>query len=125
VLTSQCAQLDEANRAWQEFHQAQINTLCTKLNDWITIDASSSLEQIADQMIYHMASERQNMIEKYDLLEKTIDELQINQQSNINRQERIKEQYENELNEKKNLIDQMQCRFDTIREERDTQTIGK
>jgi len=50
-LTVQCAQLDEANRAWQQFHQNQLEIFRNKLQDWILLDENSTLEQIAQQIV--------------------------------------------------------------------------
>jgi hypothetical protein len=62
-LTTQCAQLDEANRAWQQFHQNQLEIFRNKLQDWILFDDNSNLEQIAQQVIVQLdqlANSREN-----------------------------------------------------------------
>jgi hypothetical protein len=51
-LTTRCAQLDEANRAWQQFHQNQLEIFREKLKDLISIDPNSSLEQIAEKLLH-------------------------------------------------------------------------
>ncbi len=53
-LTVQCAQLDEANRAWQQFHQNQLEIFRNKLQDWIPLDENFTLEQIAQQIVIHL-----------------------------------------------------------------------
>jgi hypothetical protein len=51
ALTAQCAQLDEANRAWQQYHQNQLELFRKNLEDWIFLDENSTLEQIGQQII--------------------------------------------------------------------------
>jgi hypothetical protein len=53
-LTAQCAQLDEANRAWQQFHENQLGIFRNKLQDWILLDENSTLEQIAQQIVIQL-----------------------------------------------------------------------
>jgi chromosome segregation ATPase len=53
-LTAQCSQLDEANRAWQQFHQSQLEIFRNKLQDWIPLDDNFTLEQIAQQIVIHL-----------------------------------------------------------------------
>jgi hypothetical protein len=70
VLTAQCAQLDEANRAWQVYQQTQIDTFVDKLRAQVTLDSMTSFDQIADMIVNQIQSERDNHTEKYQLLEK-------------------------------------------------------
>ena len=51
ALTAQCAQLDEANRAWQQYHQTQLENLRKQLQDWIFLDENDTLEQIGQRII--------------------------------------------------------------------------
>ncbi len=51
ILTAQCTQLNEANLAWQQFHQNQLEIFRNKLQDWILLDENSTLEQIAQQIV--------------------------------------------------------------------------
>jgi len=50
-LTTQSTQLDEDNRAWQQFHQNQLEIFREKLQNWISLDTNSTLEQIAQQIL--------------------------------------------------------------------------
>ena len=54
TLTAQCAQLDEANRAWQQYHQNELESFRKKLQNWILFDEKSTLEQIAQEIIVHL-----------------------------------------------------------------------
>ena len=74
-LTAQCAQLDEANRAWQLYHQAQADTLRTKLQEHLPIDESTPFDQIPEVIIDQMIRERHGADEKYHLLEKVNNDL--------------------------------------------------
>lgn len=60
LLTTQCSQLDEANRACQQFHQNQLELLCQKLQDHITLNTDFTLEQIANEMLNQLSSYQQN-----------------------------------------------------------------
>lgn len=53
-LTAQVAQLDEANHAWQQFHQNQLEIFRNKLQNWILLDENSTLEQIAQQILLQL-----------------------------------------------------------------------
>ena len=53
-LTAQCSQLNEANLAWQQFHQNQIELFRNKLQDSVLLDENSTLEQIAQQILVHL-----------------------------------------------------------------------
>lgn len=50
----QCAQLEEANRAWQQYHQSQLDIFRQALKDWIQCDDQSTLEQIAQHIIIRL-----------------------------------------------------------------------
>ena len=51
ALTTRCTQLDQANHAWQEFHQNQLLPFREKLQESMPIDSNSSLEQIAQDIL--------------------------------------------------------------------------
>ncbi|UJR13672.1 hypothetical protein I4U23_000684, partial [Adineta vaga] len=53
-LTAQCGQLDEANRAWQQFHQNQIDFFRDKFHDWIQVDPNSTVDQIGQQILGYL-----------------------------------------------------------------------
>ena len=51
LLTTRCTQLDQANHAWQEFHQNQLVPFREKLQESLPIDSDASLEQIAQDIL--------------------------------------------------------------------------
>ncbi|CAF5016121.1 unnamed protein product, partial [Rotaria sp. Silwood1] len=51
ILTTQCAQFDEANRAWQQFQQAQLDNFRNKFKHILFIDNNLSLDQIGQLLI--------------------------------------------------------------------------
>ena len=50
-LTEQHAQLEEANRAWHQYHQTQLEIFRHQLKDWIPFDEHTSLEQMAQNIV--------------------------------------------------------------------------
>jgi hypothetical protein len=74
-LTGQCAQLDEANRAWQQYQQTQFDNFRDKICDVLPIDENTSFDEIAQQITEQISKEREDFSERYAELEKTIDEL--------------------------------------------------
>jgi len=75
TLTSQCAQLDEANRAWQQYQQTQFDNFREKICDVLPIDENASFDEIAQQITEQINKEREDVNERYAELVKTIDEL--------------------------------------------------
>ncbi len=75
ALTAQCAQLDEANRAWQLYHQTQLNNFQTKLHEYLPIDESTSFDEIAQQIADQVTKEREDFSEKYQALERDNNDL--------------------------------------------------
>jgi hypothetical protein len=71
ILTAQCAQLDEANRAWQQYHQTQLDSFRNKLVDQLAIDENTSLDEIGQQIIDQMNKEREDSNERHQEIEKT------------------------------------------------------
>ena len=60
-LTAKCAQLDEANRAWQTYHQTQVDSFRDKLQANLPIENNLSLDDIAQQILQHLQqTEEQN-----------------------------------------------------------------
>ena len=55
ALTEQYAQLDEANRSWQEFHQQQLGLFRQTMKDWISFDETSTLEKMAQQIVAQLS----------------------------------------------------------------------
>ena len=50
-LKNECAQLAEANHAWLQYHQNQLDLFRKNLEDWIFLDENATLEQIGQQII--------------------------------------------------------------------------
>ncbi|CAF4156380.1 unnamed protein product, partial [Rotaria sordida] len=96
VLTNQCAQFDEANRAWQQFQQAQLDNFRNKLRDHFPFDENLSFDQIAQLIINQIIKEREDFNQQYEILQKTNDELRSESEINL---ETIKESYINTINE--------------------------
>ncbi|CAF3408658.1 unnamed protein product, partial [Rotaria sp. Silwood2] len=71
ILTTQCAQFDEANRAWQQFQQAQLDNFRNKFKHILLIDNNLSIDQIAQLLVdylNHLVNQRQSsdFDKKYD-----------------------------------------------------------
>jgi hemerythrin-like domain-containing protein len=75
VLTAQCAQLNEANRAWQQFQQAQLENFRNKLQDHLSLDENVSFDQAAQLIIDKISKERKDFNERYQTLETENDQL--------------------------------------------------
>jgi hypothetical protein len=68
--------LNEANQAWQGFHQSQLDNFRTKVQDYIELDEDLSFDQIAEQIVDQITKEREDFVEQYQALEKTNNNLQ-------------------------------------------------
>jgi len=75
LLTNQCAQLDEANRAWQLYQQTQLDHFRNTIQDYLPMDDNLSLEQAAQQIVDQIIKERTDFTEQYHALEKANDDL--------------------------------------------------
>ncbi|CAF4779136.1 unnamed protein product, partial [Rotaria socialis] len=96
LLTAQCTQLDEANRAWQQYLQTQVQDFRSKLQDYLPVNENISLDYVAEQIIEQISKERQAFNEKYETLEKAMENLQLESGTNL---ETIKESYVNTIDE--------------------------
>lgn len=67
-LTEQCTQLDEANHAWQIYHENQVKIFRDNLQDSIFLDENQNLEQMAHEI-------RQ----EFNKLKETDDNYQLNE----------------------------------------------
>lgn len=52
--SAHCLQLEEANRAWQQFHQNQLDMFRSKLQHLLPMDESFTLDQLAQQIIDYL-----------------------------------------------------------------------
>lgn len=75
-LTSQYAVLNEANRAWQEYHQTQLNDFRAKVQDHFQIDNEASYDDIAQLIVDQITAEREQFNKQYQSLENVNNNLQ-------------------------------------------------
>lgn len=54
TTTARCTQLDEANRAWSQYHQNQLDAFRDSLQERITLDSELDLGQMAVKIIGHL-----------------------------------------------------------------------
>jgi hypothetical protein len=77
-LTTQCAQLDEANRSWQQFHQTQLENFRDKLRNSFPLDNNVSFDDIAQQIVVHLdqvQNERESLIQQLQNYERLNNDL--------------------------------------------------
>lgn len=74
-LVSLTAQLDETNRAWEEYQQTQIDIVRNQLQSCLSIDYNTSFDEIVQQIVDQVTKEREDFSEKYKEIEKANDEL--------------------------------------------------
>jgi hypothetical protein len=60
AVTVQCAQLDEANRAWLQYHQNQLEAFRNKLQGCIPFEDELDLGQMAGKIVDHLDELRRN-----------------------------------------------------------------
>jgi hypothetical protein len=75
-LVSLTGQLDETNRAWQEYQQTQRDILRNSLDNCLAIDYNVSFDEIAQQIVDQITKERDDFSGIYQSLEKAHNELQ-------------------------------------------------
>ncbi len=75
ILTSEYAQLNEANRAWQQYQQSQFDNFRAKLHEYLPIDEHTSFDEIAQEIVDQVTKEREDFSEKYQALEKANNDL--------------------------------------------------
>ncbi len=114
TLTSQCTQLDEANRAWQQYQQTQLEHFRNKLQDYLPLDENISFDQTAQLIVDQIIKEREEFDQRYQELEKANDDFRIESENNA---ELIRQSYLNTVNELNQKLLAMK--------EHDTQTNGK
>jgi hypothetical protein len=77
ALTTQCAQLDEANRAWQQYQPAQLHHLQNKLQDYLPLYDNISFEELSQMILDLIIKEREDFNQRYQMLQKTNDDLRL------------------------------------------------
>ncbi|CAF5229739.1 unnamed protein product, partial [Rotaria magnacalcarata] len=65
-LTVQCAQLGEANQAWQMYQHTQFQEFRNKLQDYLSVDDNASFDTVAQQIIDKISREREDFHNKYE-----------------------------------------------------------
>ena len=75
VVSSRCAELDEANRAWQMYQQRQVDNFRSKLLECVPVDADRSFDEMAQEIVDQIVREREEFRERYAALETANDEL--------------------------------------------------
>ena len=114
-LTSQCAQLDEANRAWQSYQQTQKDAFRNTLQDCLAIDDNLSLDQIAQKIMEYINTERAASDEKYVALQSANSNLQSELTNDL---ESIKESYTNTVNELNQELDGVKEAYEQLNSEK-------
>ena len=74
-LTAQCAQLDEANHAWQLYQQTQLDNLRNKLMHHIPIEENMSLDEMVQQLADQITKEREDFHGRLQTVERANDQL--------------------------------------------------
>jgi chromosome segregation ATPase len=74
-LVSLTAQLDETNRAWQQYQQTQLDILRNRLQSCLSIDYDTSFDDVAQQIVDQVTKEREDFSERCRAIEKVNDEL--------------------------------------------------
>jgi hypothetical protein len=76
-LVSLTSQLDETNRAWQQYQQTQLDILRNQLQSCLSIDSNTSFDEIAQQIVSQVTEEREDFDERYGTLEKANADLRL------------------------------------------------
>ena len=139
LLTSQCRQLEEANRAWQQYEEMQVDSFRRKIENYLSIDENASFEEISQQTIEQIRRERENFAEQYQMLEKEKEDvrseyaknLETMQQAHMNRINQlneelssVKDQYDKLNVEKEFLSNELEKRCEHFKEDHVKSTIG-
>jgi hypothetical protein len=77
LLTAQCAQLDEANRAWQQYHQTQVQDFQSKLKDYLPLDENASLNSSAAHIIEQILKAKEDFNETNEALREEIANIRL------------------------------------------------
>lgn len=137
ALTAQCAQLDQANHAWQLYQQKQLEDFRNKLQECLSVEDDASFPDMAQQIVYQLAQERQDFNKKYQALEQANHELQSDQHLQSVRQpymntidelnqelSTIKEAYDQLDQQNRMLTDQLEQQALQILPQTSTRTFG-
>ncbi len=75
-LVSLTSQLDETNRAWQQYQQTQLDNFRNTIQNYLPIDETSSLDLVAQQIVNQITKEREDFTQRYHTLEEFNNDLQ-------------------------------------------------
>ena len=95
------------------YQQTQLNNFQTKLHDYVPVEESASLDEIADQIIHQLISEREDSREKSQALERANSSLQS--EENI---ESMRQTYMNTVNELNQKLLAMKQAYDLVDNEK-------
>ncbi len=76
-LAALTIQLDEANRAWQQYQPAQLHHLQNKLQDYLPLHDNISFEELSQMILDQIIKEREDFNQRYQALQKTNDDLRL------------------------------------------------
>ena len=130
-------QLDERNRAWEEYQQTQVDVLRNELEKCLSLDYNGSFDDIAQQIADQVTKEREDFREKYEALEilnndlrssdntESIRETYMNTVNNLNQELlAMKDAYDQLDNEKQLLANTLQQRGSEVDQEAGRRAIG-
>ena len=67
--------MNEANRAWQDYHQTQLNDFRAKIQDHFQINSDTSYDDIAQLIVDQITTEREQFSKQYQSLENANNDL--------------------------------------------------
>ncbi len=136
-LVSLTAQLDESNRAWKQYQQAQVDILRNQLENCLSIDYDGSFDEIAQQIADEVIREREDFNEKYQALERANNDLRSGDNAESIRQSymntvnelnqkllAMKEAYDQLDTEKQSLVNELEKRPAQVDQDQVTRTAG-
>lgn len=95
------------------YHQTQLNNFQNKLHDYIPVDGNTSLDEIADQIIHQVTTERDDAREKHQGLERAYNDRQSD--ADI---EAVRQSYMNTVNELNQKLLTMKQDYDLLDNEK-------
>lgn len=101
TLTGQCARLDEANRAWQQYHQDEFDGFRDKLRKSLPVDSSQSLGDAADMIAAHlnqMKHEQDDLRSSKDLFEASVKKYSSFHSETVDDDQTLRQTYGDQIN---------------------------
>ena len=96
LLMTQCTQLDQANRAWQQYQLGQLDSFRNKLRDHLPLEENTTFDQAAQLTVDLIDGERRAFQQRLRELENTNEDLRSESAANL---ETIKQSYINTVDE--------------------------